>query len=432
MTPLHVLFVAWGFPPSAEIAGRRALRNANGLHAAGFHVTVLSVEERFYPVIDPGLPRLHPFDVVRTQTLDPAAWGRSRFGQRIDSHAPVTSTPTDPGGRRMKRWLVTAARSFSAAVHPLFVPDPEIGWAIPAIRAARAIHARQPVDVVFVTTPPWSSLLPAARIARETGARLAIDYRDGWAVDREILYRRTPAQWLMDRVERRIVPRASLLLFATEGIKQFYEQYFPLVPRCEVLYNGIDAYVPPSGPIPPEPLTWVHAGSLYQGRSLEGLVRAMARVAHEMPMRLVLIGGEPTRELMLAESLGVRDRLEWLGRLSREATMQRLRVAHRLVAVISDSHPFYIPGKLFEYMSTQRPILLLAAQQHPAAKLIESIPSHRTIEISDVRGIAELAREDREGLAREGLPDVDRSATAPFEARRQTENLVRWISELGQ
>lgn len=421
----HVLLLAYAFPPSAEIGARRALRMARGLETGGFRVTVLSVEDRFAPILDARLGEAAiPLEVVRTRTLDPIAWAKRRPSSATDGHpgAPAVSRRPAASGR-----LGALQRVASALLQRVLVPDPMIGWAPPAMRAAAAVHARAPIDVVLATLPPYSALVPAAAIARRTGARLVVDYRDPWAADRRAV-RSGPERWALDRLEARLLRGAALVLFTSEPARDFYRARYPFLRRTEVLYNGIDAMVPAGPPVPQSPLVWAHAGSLYQGRSLEGVVRALA-AAKDVDARLLLVGDEPGAELSLAETLGVRDRIEWIGRRSFVETQARLRGAHRLVAVISDAHPFSIPAKVFDYLATSRPILLLAAPDHPAARLLAAMPGHRILGANDVAALAEVLEADAADARAGGLPDLERRHTEPYEAARQMQNLCRWLDD---
>jgi hypothetical protein len=112
------------------------------------------------------------------------------------------------------------------------------------------------------------------------------------------------------------------------------------------------------------------------------------------------------------------------------STLERLRRAHRLVAVISATHPFSIPAKVFDYLSVLRPMLLLVAGEHPAASIVRTMPSHRVLAPDDVAGITALLEEDARALAQGGLLDLDRSLTEPYEAAGQVGWLASWLDDL--
>ena len=149
---------------------------------------------------------------------------------------------------------------------------------------------------------------------------------------------------------------------------------------------------------------------------------------HEVPLRLVLYGSEPSAELTVAQSLGIEDRVEWRGNVSLARAAEALRSAHRLVAVISADHPFSIPAKLFDYRAAARPILLIADPGHAAAAVLAGAQAHRTIAATRRDQLEDLICEDSVALAHGGLPDVPLGSS--FSAAGQMDALAGWLREL--
>jgi glycosyltransferase involved in cell wall biosynthesis len=425
----HLLLIARNFPPSGTIGARRVLRFARGLSQAGMRVTVLTTETRFYATVDPtASDGDEPFEIVRTSTWSPSV--RLSGGETAPgpAAAPEAAGQAD-AALSLRRRLLRSARQLVG----LFLrPDEDLAWVPFAVRAGMAVHARHPVDIVMTSMPPYSSLVAASRIARRCGATLVADYRDAWAADRENWRVGGRIQrWMEQRLERRHLRRVSLALFTSPTARAFYDEHFPYAKRTEVLFNGIDSYVEREDPLPGAPLVWMHAGHLYRGeRSLAAVIHAMAELRDEVPMRLVLIGVGTERELALAESLGIGDRVEALGRLPLDQTLKRLRLAHRLLAPIAPQHAHAIPGKVFDYLSTSRPILLLCDPAHAAASVLAGLPGHHTLAPDDAAAVARLIREDHRALAEGGLQDLDRRSNRPFESEAQLEQLVAWLGEL--
>lgn len=433
--PLHLLLLARYFPPGADVAGRRAQRFARGLSQAGLRVTVLTVEERFHAKLDPSLlgEGDQQYEILRTSTYAPITglWGR-RAGRGGWASKPAPTAEGGGGPRKRGTWSGAATRVAGTATRLVLRPDENLGWFPHAMAAARRLHARAPVDVVMTSMPPYSTLLAAERIARLTKARLVADYRDPWASDREtsgnlIAPQRRFEAWL----ERRLLHRVDLALFTSETARVFYREAFPFLRAAEVLPNSIDRYIPPTGEPIRAPLTWIHAGSTYGGkRSLAPVLHAMAKLRDTVPARLVMIGEEPTAELALSESLGIRDRIDWRGRLPLEETLAELRRAHRLVAVIAPEHPLSVPAKIFDYLSTSRPMLLLSTPGHAATRFLEGVDEHRCIAPDETDRIAELLRTDQRAIEAGGIPDVPRSTSARFESEFQIRRLAELLSEL--
>src|SRR5690606_37009153 len=354
----HVLLLCRDFPPSAAVGARRGLRFARGLAGEGFRVSVITVHETLYPQMDPSqrLGEGEPFRVIRTGTLNPIALGRARQSSRTVSAGPATAPAASPGGP-------STAQRIAAHLRSLLRPDEDVLWNPLAVRAALRLHRRDPIDVVITSMPPYSTLRAACAVGRRTGARVVADYRDPWAVrpDQDPSYkpwhRRVEA-----RMERALLARTHLALFTSPSARDFYRARHPDGPPMIALFNSVDRYLDGEGPPSDGVLYWAHAGNLYRGqRSLRPVLEAMAEAGGgASTMRIQLIGDAGAEELPIAERLGLRDCIEPIGRLPLAECLARLRRAHRLLAIVSDDHPLQVPAKVFDYLGTRRPILLLA------------------------------------------------------------------------
>ncbi len=418
--------IARFFPPSRAVGARRALRFAEGLSTRGFRVSVLTTENRFVNDPDPDhVPEpTRAYRLVQTTTHAPT--DRLLARRRESAPAPQRTASPVAAPRLRGRLFHVGAR----LVRRLLRPDEDLGWVSPATRAARRLHRADPIDIVIPTMPPYSSFITAARVARRTGAILVADYRDPWAANREIWSTRPGfVRFAETMLERRLLASAALVLFTSPSAREFYRERFEKLGRTEVLYNGIDSPAPGEPAQLPESLTWLHAGHMHGGRrSLAPLLDAMARLRHEVPLRLVLYGPEPSAELAVAQSLGIEDRVEWRGNVSLARATDALRSAHRLVAVISADHPFSIPAKLFDYRAAARPILLIADPRHAAAAVLAGAQAHRTIAPTRGDQLEELICEDSAALAHGGLPDVPLESS--FSAAGQMDALAGWLREL--
>jgi glycosyltransferase involved in cell wall biosynthesis len=111
----------------------------------------------------------------------------------------------------------------------------------------------------------------------------------------------------------------------------------------------------------------VHAGALYYGRSLSGFLSAVSKLiatdadfAHAF--RLVLLGSLDRAARSELEASGVGERVEYRGQVDHAATIAALAAAD-LLLLVANTTPgaeATVPGKLFEYLATGRPVLAIA------------------------------------------------------------------------
>ena len=132
-----------------------------------------------------------------------------------------------------------------------------------------------------------------------------------------------------------------------------------------VLPNGVRAVEP--RPAPPAVPTVLYAGRLRARKAVVALIRAFAEVVERIPeARLVLAGDGEDREAVEAaiDALGLRERVELLGRVPREEVERRLRAA---TVFCQPSIYEGLPLAILEAMAVGVPVVATDVSGHPDA-----------------------------------------------------------------
>lgn len=439
----HVLVVAYDFPPHGAIGTMRTLRLVRHLDESGWRVTVLTGDPRAYlpwTPVEPALLERVPPD-VRTVRAGAVRWFASlerRFrpapragvaNRGTGSALPAPDGPRPPVGRRGT--LRGVKRELDML---LSVPDRENGWIVPAVLAGlRAARRAGRPDLLYSSAPPWSGQLVALALARRWRCPWVADFRDPWARapwrdDRSDRVRRANA-----RLERLVVTRADVVVFATRGNHdEFAAHYGPeAARRFHVVPNGCDPSEFEGLEPAPEPGRFVllHAGSLYGGRNPLPLCRALARLLAEGRLdpgtfRLRFLGPVNPAGIDLpaeCQALGLGGVVEFPGRVSRAESLRQMLSASALL-LLQPGHTVSIPGKLYEYLAAARPILAVA-EEGEIADLVRASGMGRSVVPADEEGLAR-ALLDITRLASERLPRPD---SALFDGRTHTARLGRLL-----
>jgi glycosyltransferase involved in cell wall biosynthesis len=388
MPARRILLAAPISPPATLSAAHRIAGMARYLGEAGHDVTVLtSMVSGSGPV--PGAAR-----TVRTRDLMVSRlnWRRANFEA--------------VAGNREGGYDATPS-----AFASVLVPDLEVvGWLPFALPAALRLARRGGFDCVITSSPPHSGhALGLALQAR--GLPWVADFRDGWRFEPTRPRFPLAVQRGLDaRMERVVARRADAVVGVTAPITGDLRDR--LGADAVTITNGFDpreaAAADWEPPLSADRHSLVYTGSLsYAGNSPEPLLRALDVLEPAVAARLELVVAGPVTGAE-REELGRRfERVQLLGRLPRDRTLALQRAADSLLLIAGDHRPSVATGKLYEYLATDRPILVLG-RRSVAARIVEETRAGLVAAVDDPAGIAAALAQLAGGYGRDG----DRRAIA--------------------
>ncbi len=435
--PIRLLLVAYAFPPSGGITVMRALSLAKYLPPEGFHVHVLSPRNAATPVRDPGLLAHIPPSVTVHRTLTPELpfYLRKRLWDLVarPGKAPEPSAPPAPRPR-WKSFLSDAARR-------IFCPDPQVVWVPAAILAARRIIRRHRIQAVLVTAPPFSVFLIGNALKRSFPAlRLISDFRDEWLrfylTDFEFLHSEAIRR-RAEQIERQTVSLSDLVVAVTRSSLREIRCRYPEQPdsKFAVVHNGYDPDVlrplfeiAAAPARPRDKVVVTHIGTAYRTASPSWYFKALDTLPEDLRSRIEtrFIGriSETEQHLLASRGSGVRI----LGFLPQQEALRWIAETDYLLLTMTND--FSLPGKLFEYLASGKPIIALSPSGGEVDRLIAEtgagwcVPHDDTPAVRDV-----LAQAVRLALAGQIPFRTNRDAVARFERPRLTAAYARLIRE---
>ncbi len=422
----HALLVSWLFPPHNSIGSKRAYRFARNLPSLGWDATVLCGREPPARFRDPT-----PWSVPQGVTVEAdydAAWVTD-LANRADAkaHSAPTKAPTDPSKPSLLARLAGRPVSLGDAL-----PTETIAVHLPHARAAaRRIASARRVDVVWTTSYPYSAHLVGVALAREFGIPFVADLRDPWTLN-FVHEQKLPFARAAERaLERYVFRHAARIVVTTDTLADAYRALYPeFAERFVTIRNGFEPLDLPARDVPASPVRVVHFGHVYSERTLEPVLRAMARA----------LGREGTRRDVVLENLGrLSDRDRALVRelgldalvIARDPMpygvgMRSLRNAHGLLLAAwgTQRGPLLLPGKLYDYLLAGAPIL--AVGENPELARILAHTRTGTI-VSDDASLDAAWSALLDGT----LPfDPDARAIADYSAPEAAKKLVTVFEEV--
>lgn len=260
----------------------------------------------------------------------------------------------------------------------LFVPDARVLWVKPSIAYLSDYIRKHKIDTVITTGPPHSLHLIGLGLKKELGVRWFADFRDPWTTigyHKELKLGKS-AEKRHKAMEREVLNTADTIIVTSPTTKTEFEAIIDK--PIAVITNGYDTEVA-SRPLLDEKFTLAHIGSFLSGRNPLALWEALAELiaedaAFKANFQLKLIGAVSREVLNAIEQNGLSEYVNNLGYVSHSEaiTEQRKSQVLLLIEIDREETKCIIPGKLFEYMVSERPVLGIGPEGADFAEIIRA------------------------------------------------------------
>ncbi len=370
-----VLIVTYYWPPAGGPGVQRWLKFIKYLPEYGIEPIVYVPRNPHYPLQDASLMAEIPSEikVLKNDIFEPYY-----FAELLSKKDTATiSSGIIP--KEQKQGLLQKLMLFIRG--NFFIPDARKFWIKPSVKYLAEYIEKHGIETIITTGPPHSMHLIGLRLKQQTGVKWLADFRDPWT---QIGYHSklkllSSSRKKHERLEKEVLQNADKIIttsFTTQ--KEFLEKTDRPV---EVITNGYDTGQVERLPMD-EKFTLSHIGSLLSGRNPENLWKAIAELISEMEdfasdfqLRLIGAVGEPVLDSIKESGLG--DHLFVRNYVSHSEALQMQRSSQLLLLVEIDRVETrgIIPGKLFEYMISERPILTVGPEKADIEKIIKETNS---------------------------------------------------------
>jgi glycosyltransferase involved in cell wall biosynthesis len=433
----NVLLISYHFPPVGGAGVQRPIKFCKYLRQYGWEPTVLTAANPSAPVFDESLCRDLPegMQIVRARTWEPDY----SVKQKLNATA-VKSSAWHP-----KRLVSRGIKSLSK----LFLqPDPQILWLPEGYRQGVRLMRRQRFDAILATAPTYTNFILGAMLKRKFNVPLILDYRDEWDLSSKYLENRSQdwySCWIQERQQRYVLKAADALVATTEQSAETLHERAAKLGRelpAVCIYNGFDwedFHGLKAAPARHDRFRLVYTGTLWNLTSIEPIVRAVEQLHQQHPELCELLEIE-TVGRNLPEQAALLERLNATGcRLTVEEyqphaeVVQRMARGDALCLLLSNvaGAERVVPGKMFEYLAAQRPILAVMPAGDSSRIAGRFFPKNHFLP-SDVAGIAgwleQALREFRE--ERPLCGPVNGDEIEQYSREGQTERLANLLQSV--
>ena len=321
-------------------------------------------------------------EIIKTRILEPYGIYRKLTGSK--GQIKVESNPGNGGKRSILKKISMWIRG------NFFMPDPRCFWINPSVRYLKKYLKEHPVDIIISTGPPQSMHLIARKVSLATGIPWIADFRDPWT---KIFYFKhlMLSRWAErkhHKLEQSVLDDATAIV----AVSPLVQKDFAAVTKTPVhlITNGYDESDYLEAIEPDCRFNVVHTGLLTgEGNPVE-LWDVLGEKCREDKafaenFHLTLAGKTDAKVLESIKAAGLETYLTDLGYINHDKAVQEQRKASILILPIREEPETkaILPGKLFEYLAAQRPILGVGTREGAMATVLQETGAGKIFDWTD-------------------------------------------------
>lgn len=351
-----VLIITYYWPPAGGPGVQRWLKFVKYLRDYKIEPVVYIPENPNYPIMDESLLDEVPagIKIYKKPIYEPYGFARLFSKKKTKKiSAGIINSKNQSVIERVMLWIRGN----------LFIPDARKFWIKPSVNFLVDVIKKENIGTVITTGPPHSLHLIGLELKKRTKIRWITDFRDPWTsigYHKKLKLTKT-SRTKHKHLEKLVLNEADKIIVTSKTTKQEFTQITqkPVM----VITNGYDT-TPDSSMALDVDFTISHIGSLLTGRNPINLWKALSELIQEYPdfkkrFKLQLAGVISSDVLESIYFYGLQSYTKLLGYISHDEAIQYQRKSQVLLLIEIDSEETQgiIPGKVFEYMASKRPIL---------------------------------------------------------------------------
>ncbi|WP_299680806.1 glycosyltransferase family 4 protein [uncultured Tenacibaculum sp.] len=427
---MKVLVITYYWPPAGGPGVQRWLKFVKYLRDFGIEPVVFTAENPFYPTVDETLIQDVPdgIEIVKCPIFEP----NNIVAKFKKNETQRSAGFLDPNPSLISKLLLYIRANY-------FIPDARKFWVKPAVKMLRKYLSENSVDAVITTGPPHSLHLIGKKLKEATGIKWIADFRDPWtSIDYfHLLPLTNSARKKHFKLEEEVVRAADRVIMVSRNAKKKYEDFNK---NIDVITNGFDTEkgLEEAKVELDKKFSITHIGTMNSERNPKAFWEALSEISEENSefaddLELKFIGkvDDSVWENEI-ESRAFKDvkRVSYVPHLEAKLYQRKSQV---LLIVVNDypSAKEMIPGKTFEYLQANRPILGFAPEDGDLAEILSNTNSGVAVDFRN----KELAKKSILNLYsnfKKGNLESTSKGVDSFHRRELTEKLSVIIKDLIQ
>jgi len=388
-----VLIITYYWPPAGGPGVQRWLKFVKYLRDFAIDPVVYVPENPSYPIIDKSLEEEIPegIKVIRKKIFEPYSLA-GLFSKK--------ETETISSGIIQKKENQSALQKAMLYIRGnYFIPDARKFWIKPSTRFLKKKIEEGEYHAIITTGPPHSVHLIGLNLKKALNIRWIADFRDPWTQIgyHDKLKLNASSRKKHEDLELEVLNAADHVITTSFTTREEFQS--KTKKPVTVITNGFDTQIN-TEKSKQEIFEIAHIGSLLSGRNPVNLWQALNELIDEnedfrSKFKLKLAGKISEDVLQNIKKYKLQSYVENLGYVDHSKAVQLQREASVLLLIEIDSEETkgIIPGKIFEYLAANKPILGIGPRHWDAQRIISETNAGKVFTYTDTLKIKNCIKE---------------------------------------
>ena len=367
-----ILYISFAYPPIGAVGSIRSAKITKYLYENGWIPHVVAGVPFSSPSAMNLQKEIPSHFVHHISFFDPMRFSHPKGIDHLSDNPlnPIINQFHEPTWKKVAKCLNNNRTIGNISKHfiPMSItrmPDRRFTWIKPAYKACMDILRQENIDLIFSSSSPPSCAIVASMVQKKSDLPWIAEFRDLWSRNHVDIKTRL-FSWIEEKYERRVLKNASALVTVSEPFRQ---ELIDLHNKpAYVIYNGFDVKDFENDVPLLKTFTITYTGSIYKYlQDPSPLFKAIAILKERDPPIVknlkVKFFGKGYEKLIdfLAKSFDIEDYVSFCGEVDclSAITAQKESSLLLLLEWNDPSAKGVIPGKLFEYLASGRPILAI-------------------------------------------------------------------------
>lgn len=370
MNKKKVLIITYYWPPAGGPGVQRWLKFVKYLPQFGVEPIVYCPSNPIYPQTDESLLDEVPNGVTILKQPINEPYKLAGF---FSKESKTISKGIIP--EQKKQSLVQKAMLFVRG--NFFIPDARKNWIKPSVRYLSTYIQDFGIDTIITTGPPHSLHIIGLKLKQQLGVNWIADFRDPWTTIgyHKQLKLTEASKNKHKKLESEVLNSADTIIVTSAVTKT---EFKALTNKpIEVITNGYDVTKNSTVTLDSE-FSLAHIGSFLSKRNPEILWQALKELVNENQdfakcFKLNLVGLVSEEILENIKNYNLTSYVNNIGYVSHGESViyQKKSQILLLIEIDSEDTKAIIPGKLFEYMVSNRPIIAIGPSGSDVERIVK-------------------------------------------------------------